>query len=176
MYQPKRKPRPLCLREGTIYSNHSTPHQRTLIILSPTYAQCPSSSLVSNSHTPPLQTPPQTTNIIDPDNDKLYCFCGRFNFGEMIGCGEPDCETEWFHFCVCRDPSEGGNLRAAGFARVIGWERIRVSGRRLVVVAQGRWESNRGGGRVGKKSARGGARRDGRVKQRSWYRISFKYF
>ena len=40
-----------------------------------------------------------------------------------------------FHFaCVGIDPK--ANLRAAGFARVVGWVRTRVLGRRWVVVVQ----------------------------------------
>lgn len=37
---------------------------------------------------------------IDP-NEPTYCICNRVSFGEMIGCDNPDCEIEWFHFeCV----------------------------------------------------------------------------
>lgn len=37
---------------------------------------------------------------IDP-NEPTYCTCNRVSFGEMIGCDNPDCLIEWFHFeCV----------------------------------------------------------------------------
>lgn len=37
---------------------------------------------------------------IDP-NEPTYCICNRVSFGDMIGCDNPDCEIEWFHFeCV----------------------------------------------------------------------------
>ena len=43
------------------------------------------------------------------DEDKMevdsqeatYCFCEEVAYGEMIGCDNDGCETEWFHFkCV----------------------------------------------------------------------------
>eukprot|EP01113_Clastostelium_recurvatum_P000959 TRINITY_DN10410_c0_g1_i6.p1 TRINITY_DN10410_c0_g1~~TRINITY_DN10410_c0_g1_i6.p1 ORF type:complete len:258 (-),score=44.00 TRINITY_DN10410_c0_g1_i6:5-778(-) len=37
---------------------------------------------------------------IDP-NEPTYCFCNKVSFGEMVGCDNPDCKVEWFHFeCV----------------------------------------------------------------------------
>jgi len=37
---------------------------------------------------------------IDP-NEPTYCLCNRVSFGEMVGCDNPDCKIEWFHFeCV----------------------------------------------------------------------------
>jgi inhibitor of growth protein 4 len=37
---------------------------------------------------------------IDP-NEPTYCICNRVAFGEMVGCDNPDCKREWFHFeCV----------------------------------------------------------------------------
>jgi len=37
---------------------------------------------------------------IDP-NEPTYCVCNRVSFGEMVGCDNPDCKVEWFHFeCV----------------------------------------------------------------------------
>jgi len=37
---------------------------------------------------------------IDP-NEPTYCICNRVSFGEMVGCDNPECTTEWFHFeCV----------------------------------------------------------------------------
>lgn len=37
---------------------------------------------------------------VDP-NEPTYCLCHQVSYGEMIGCDNPDCPTEWFHFaCV----------------------------------------------------------------------------
>lgn len=37
---------------------------------------------------------------VDP-NEPTYCLCHQVSYGEMIGCDNPDCQTEWFHFaCV----------------------------------------------------------------------------
>ncbi|XP_054707843.1 inhibitor of growth protein 4-like [Uloborus diversus] len=37
---------------------------------------------------------------VDP-NEPTYCFCHQVSYGEMIGCDDPDCPIEWFHFaCV----------------------------------------------------------------------------
>ncbi|XP_015791905.1 inhibitor of growth protein 5 [Tetranychus urticae] len=37
---------------------------------------------------------------VDP-NEPTYCICHQVSFGEMIGCDNPDCPIEWFHFaCV----------------------------------------------------------------------------
>ncbi|KAF7493231.1 Inhibitor of growth protein 4 [Sarcoptes scabiei] len=37
---------------------------------------------------------------VDP-NEPIYCICRRVSFGEMVGCDDPDCQIEWFHFaCV----------------------------------------------------------------------------
>ena len=37
---------------------------------------------------------------VDP-NEPTYCYCNRVSFGEMIGCDNPDCAIEWFHYeCV----------------------------------------------------------------------------
>uniref|UniRef100_A0A6B2LGE0 Inhibitor of growth protein n=1 Tax=Arcella intermedia TaxID=1963864 RepID=A0A6B2LGE0_9EUKA len=45
---------------------------------------------------------------IDP-NEPLYCTCRRVSFGNMIGCDDPNCPIEWFHFeCVgLTDPVKG---------------------------------------------------------------------
>lgn len=35
------------------------------------------------------------------ETDKKYCYCQGDSFGEMIGCDNPSCKREWFHFtCV----------------------------------------------------------------------------
>ena len=97
------------------------------------------------------------TNIIDSDDDNLHCSCRNIDYGEMIGCDGPDCETEWFYFaCVeidlkakpegvrfcksCRlgkDPRTGKKVdgRVQRAVEVIGV--VGVVGRRVRVVAQG---------------------------------------
>ena len=36
-----------------------------------------------------------------PWEEPMYCTCGRPSFGDMVGCDNPDCAIEWFHFeCV----------------------------------------------------------------------------
>lgn len=36
----------------------------------------------------------------DP-NEPVYCNCRQISFGEMVGCDNPECPIEWFHFeCV----------------------------------------------------------------------------
>jgi len=37
---------------------------------------------------------------VDP-NEPTYCICHQVSYGEMIGCDNPECPIEWFHFgCV----------------------------------------------------------------------------
>jgi hypothetical protein len=37
---------------------------------------------------------------VDP-NEPTYCVCHQVSYGEMIGCDNPECPIEWFHFgCV----------------------------------------------------------------------------
>ncbi|XP_060845329.1 inhibitor of growth protein 4-like [Rhopalosiphum padi] len=36
---------------------------------------------------------------VDP-NEPKFCLCNQVSFGQMIGCDNPDCTIEWFHF-VC---------------------------------------------------------------------------
>ncbi|XP_001949522.2 inhibitor of growth protein 4-like [Acyrthosiphon pisum] len=37
---------------------------------------------------------------VDP-NEPTYCLCNQVSYGQMIGCDNPDCPIEWFHFaCV----------------------------------------------------------------------------
>ncbi|KAA8527860.1 hypothetical protein F0562_035271 [Nyssa sinensis] len=37
---------------------------------------------------------------VDP-NEPTYCFCNQVSYGEMVGCDNPDCNIEWFHYgCV----------------------------------------------------------------------------
>jgi len=34
---------------------------------------------------------------VDP-NEPTYCLCQQVSYGEMVGCDNPDCPIEWFHF------------------------------------------------------------------------------
>lgn len=35
------------------------------------------------------------------EDDELYCFCQQVSYGEMVGCDNPNCKYEWFHYdCV----------------------------------------------------------------------------
>ncbi|KAK9742406.1 hypothetical protein RND81_03G170300 [Saponaria officinalis] len=37
---------------------------------------------------------------VDP-NEPTYCVCSQVSYGEMVGCDNPECRIEWFHFgCV----------------------------------------------------------------------------
>eukprot|EP00035_Acanthoeca_spectabilis_P027924 m.468431 g.468431 ORF g.468431 m.468431 type:complete len:119 (+) comp27473_c0_seq1:120-476(+) len=44
------------------------------------------------------------------NNEPKYCFCLGPSVGEMIGCDNPQCPIEWFHFkCVNLDPDQPPN-------------------------------------------------------------------
>ena len=58
------------------------------------------------------------------ENDqKIYCFCWKPSFGNMIACGNSKCKFEWFHYscinitqavkgkCYCKDCKEGENKK-----------------------------------------------------------------
>ncbi|CAD7673539.1 unnamed protein product [Nyctereutes procyonoides] len=38
---------------------------------------------------------------VDP-NEPTYCLCHQVSYGKMIGCDNPDCCIEWFHFACVR--------------------------------------------------------------------------
>ncbi|XP_071943931.1 inhibitor of growth protein 4-like [Antedon mediterranea] len=48
-----------------------------------------------------ITTPSDVLDMpVDP-NEPTYCLCHQVSYGEMIGCDNPDCPIEWFHFaCV----------------------------------------------------------------------------
>jgi len=109
-----------------------------------------------------------TTNIIDPDDDKLYCFCGNVNFGEMIGCDGPDCETEWFHFAyIGIDPR--AKPEGSWFCESCWLGKDPSVGKKMGGGGAKGGRSNRGGGRDDKKSA--GAEQGGA----GGYRFPFKF-
>lgn len=38
--------------------------------------------------------------VFDP-NEPRYCLCNQVSYGEMVGCDNPECPIEWFHYgCV----------------------------------------------------------------------------
>jgi hypothetical protein len=68
--------------------------------------------------------------MINPDDDNLHCFCGNYNSGYMIGTRRGGSILRVLGSIQRR------NLRAAGFARAVGWGRIRALGRRVAEVLQ----------------------------------------
>ncbi|XP_026469367.1 inhibitor of growth protein 4 isoform X1 [Ctenocephalides felis] len=52
----------------------------------------------------PLDGAPHPSDVLDmpvDPNEPTYCLCHQVSYGEMIGCDNPDCPIEWFHFaCV----------------------------------------------------------------------------
>ena len=47
---------------------------------------------------PNLPVPQEVLDMpVDP-NEPTYCLCQQVSYGEMIGCDNPDCPIEWFHF------------------------------------------------------------------------------
>merc|ERR1719282_1252958 len=47
---------------------------------------------------PNLPVPQEVLDMpVDP-NEPAYCLCQQVSYGEMIGCDNPDCPIEWFHF------------------------------------------------------------------------------
>ncbi|OAF66443.1 hypothetical protein A3Q56_05837 [Intoshia linei] len=42
-----------------------------------------------------------TQEIVTSNTEPHYCFCNKINIGEMVGCDNPECKVEWFHYaCV----------------------------------------------------------------------------
>ena len=102
-YQPKLA-LPPTRRSGKLrtYSNRSTP-------------LLPAHPLSTNSNRKLLARESlDATNIIDPDDDKLYFFRGNYNAGSMTG--------TWPGGSILRVPGsiQRGNLKAASFARAVG--------------------------------------------------------
>jgi uncharacterized membrane protein YgcG len=154
------------IREVIMHSNPSTPpppaHYHHHPSLPPKLNSSHPHSLTIEAKDSSPANASATTNIIDPDDDKLYCFCGNINFGEMIGCDGPECETEWFHFaCVGIDPK--AKPEGSWFCESCRLGKDSSIGKKVGGGGAKGGGSNRGGGRGGKKSAGGGARRGGRV-------------
>ncbi|XP_015792412.1 inhibitor of growth protein 4 isoform X2 [Tetranychus urticae] len=59
---------------------------------------------VIGTETSILATITGSTDVLDmpvDPNEPTYCICHQVSYGEMIGCDNPDCPIEWFHFaCV----------------------------------------------------------------------------
>lgn len=57
----------------------------------------------------PAEVPPQTVDWVYDPNEPRYCLCNQVSYGEMVGCDNPNCPIEWFHYgCVgISDPPKG---------------------------------------------------------------------
>lgn len=43
----------------------------------------------------------QPALVVPTENEPAYCICNKPSAGNMVGCDNPDCTIEWFHFeCV----------------------------------------------------------------------------
>ena len=105
------------------------------------------------------------TDIVDPDEDKLYCFCGNIDYGEMIGCDGADREAEWFHFDVCVEIDPKAKPEGSRFCERCRLGKDPKTGKKvaLMVACRARWRQS-DWGCVGKEGTSAcGARRDGRV-------------
>ncbi|KYO24805.1 inhibitor of growth protein 5 [Alligator mississippiensis] len=60
---------------------------------------------------------------VDP-NEPTYCLCHQVSYGEMIGCDNPDCPIEWFHFaCVDLTTKPKGKCRRKENRKEVGRSR-----------------------------------------------------
>lgn len=58
---------------------------------------------MSDTAKPPMSPPAAVAGSRDAftAQEPTYCYCDQVSFGEMIGCDNPDCDIEWFHYaCV----------------------------------------------------------------------------
>jgi len=47
------------------------------------------------------QTLGPAVDWVPEPNEPRYCLCNQVSFGEMVGCDNPECQIEWFHYgCV----------------------------------------------------------------------------
>lgn len=77
---------PINLKDGDLSSTNSTPKNRKEKSAADTIA-----ALIANSG---IETS-------GDGEDEIYCICRQVSFGNMIGCDNPDCKIEWFHYeCV----------------------------------------------------------------------------
>lgn len=72
----------------------------------------------------PARRPPSLSVSLDmpiDPNEPLYCFCKRVSFGEMVGCDNPECRVEWFHFeCVNLTQSPKGRWLCPECVKTVG--------------------------------------------------------
>ena len=56
---------------------------------------------IRNQEEQEMRTPWRSSIPTADPNEPVYCTCRRVSFGQMVGCDNDDCLTEWFHFgCV----------------------------------------------------------------------------
>jgi len=59
-----------------------------------------SSTQSSSSQSEKTYPEPSLDWVPDP-NEPTYCLCNQVSYGEMVGCDNPSCPIEWFHYgCV----------------------------------------------------------------------------
>ncbi|KAI3656096.1 hypothetical protein MP638_000632 [Amoeboaphelidium occidentale] len=57
---------------------------------------------------PTASSKPEAANENDP-NEPTYCICNQVSYGAMVGCDNPECDIEWFHYeCVGLDAPPKG--------------------------------------------------------------------
>ncbi|KAG5267762.1 hypothetical protein AALO_G00225410 [Alosa alosa] len=87
-------------------NNKSSNHQSSSSSSSSSLSSCSSSSALAHelvqqaSALPEADANSQVDWTYDP-NEPRYCICNQVSYGEMVGCDNPDCPIEWFHYgCV----------------------------------------------------------------------------
>ncbi|XP_063073603.1 inhibitor of growth protein 3 isoform X2 [Engraulis encrasicolus] len=84
----------------------SSHHQSSSSSSSSSLSSCSSSSALAHelvqqsAALPEADANSQVDWTYDP-NEPRYCICNQVSYGEMVGCDNPDCPIEWFHYgCV----------------------------------------------------------------------------
>mgnify|MGYP006131646935 CR=1 FL=1 len=94
--------------------------------------------------------------------EPMYCTCGRPSFGDMVGCDNPDCAVEWFHFeCVGIHASPTGEWLCnvcSTLAEAKAASAVAAKREKTAAAASAAASSGRGGG----PGSRGGRGRGGR--------------
>jgi len=63
--------------------------------------------------------------VPDP-NEPTYCLCNQVSYGEMVGCDNPSCPIEWFHYgCVGLTDAPKGKWYCPDCSAVIKKRRVR---------------------------------------------------
>ena len=87
--------------------------------------------------------------------EPMYCTCGRPSFGDMVGCDNPDCAIEWFHFeCVGIHASPTGEWLCSVCSTLAEAKATAAAAARKYPASAGL-----GGRGPGSRGGRGGARR-----------------